>query len=562
VNSTTERLEGVSDSHHRLLLSTAHVLAAAVVRLWPQAKVARGGVTSVPFVGFFYDFDLPRALTPDDLLKITRAMEEITRADLPLETKILPRAEALTLLRERSQDLRAESLDDAVDDAVDDNVRVCSCGDFVDVTPATELLRTSECRFFHLYREVKEAFWGGRSFLPLQRLHGIAHSSAVELRREEGILERGMESDHRWIGKALRLYEPLRGTRGDFVWLPHGMTVYNLLLEGSRALLAHHGFLEIRTPNRGGDYRATPVYASEARGGTQLPLRYFELTTEERRGPVESSGGLRHSRRFTRDRETVFCRPEQIEDEVRHLVELIRKPYELFDIGIGARVVPSAHVPGATDLERALDEMGIATTTGEEAPSLPGPRIEFSARNAFGSFEFDSGSIQIDTRLAERETLSYVDTGGTGSRPVVIHASVYGSLEAFLSSVVEKTLGFLPFWLAPIQARLISVSTDTNNYAGEIHDRLVDAGVRSDLDTRVNKIQAKLRDAIQSKIPYVVVVGDRELETGTVTVHPQAAYDSPYDLGVEEFLDKVGSEPVGLLAAISGNSLRQNELGP
>lgn len=479
---TEEPSSDIPSAQADLLETAAGALATAIARLWPDARLVQRGRAELPFRGFFQDVDLDRPLTPGDLLDAARAMGE----DLPGEA---------------------------------------SCA-------------------FHLLSEVREVFPGDGSgdatARPLQRILGIAASSIGELKKDQAVLERAAERDHRWIGRNLRLFRELPSVPGDFLWLPRGTTFFHTLLERTRGFLSRNGFLEVRSPHRpeGPDHAA--IVATEPPHSAQLPLRFFEFHRSERCGPISPGEALRHARSFTRDLESVFCRPDQVSSEMERCIEIVRRPYDALGIALRARLTTPPSQSGRLDLPRLLGDGQVDSIEAGEDPSLPGPRLDFVAPNIFGNFEFSAASIRADPRCGEDDTVK--NDRPASVAPITwarISCTLFSSLESFLAAAIESTFGYLPLWLAPVQVRVINVSNATREYARKVLARLTEAGLRAELDERSTRFQKKRRDALLMKIPVPLAVGAREAEDGSVTLLPRDSSGEKRSIPVEGLLEEL-----------------------
>ncbi|MCZ6795834.1 MAG: His/Gly/Thr/Pro-type tRNA ligase C-terminal domain-containing protein [Planctomycetota bacterium] len=469
-----------------ILEDAARRLGAAVRHLWPDAELVGGGTTALPFHGFYQDLDLPRRLTPDDLFQLARTLREDGRCRPLLHVfqevrEVLPR-------------------------------------------PAPS-------------RESRER--------PLQRLLGVAAASDNDLQLIQARLERAAERDHRWIGRSLRLFEELPERAGEYLWLPHGAWLLRELLERARCLLSRDGFDEVKTPPRDGGPDHAAVFACERRGATQLPVRFFEISGEARQQPSLRSEGLRHARHFTRDAVSIFCTRDQAAAEIGRLIDLARRPYESCGVPLQARVaLPAGEevLPGIREILRArqLEPHG--------GPAVSGVGIDFFAPNRFGNFEHAAASVRASPPGGEpiaddvKGDVTYVIPRAPPARPWAIRGTLSGSFEALAALLIERTAGAFPLWLAPIQVRVVSVATESNAYAAETHRRLLDAGFRSELDQRLNKIQTKRRDALRLKIPYPLLVGSREAGDRTVATLPREPAGEPRTLALEKLIDELRKE--------------------
>ena len=531
--------------------STAHLLAHAVKRLFPEAEVTIGPVIDD---GFYYDFRYDPGFTPEDLPRIEEEMTKIVGERHTVEREELPRADAIALFESMGESFKAE----IVRDLPDDVVSLYRQGDFVDLCRGPHVPSTGALGAFAL-RSVAGAYWRGDERNPmLQRIYGTAFADKKSLRAHLDRLEQARKRDHRKLGKELGLFSFHGEAPGSPFFHPDGATVYNLLVDYVRGLYRRYGYDEVITPqvldvdlwHRSGHYdnyrenmyfteieeRSFAVkpmncpthclmYGEDIRSYRDLPLRladFGRLHRFERSGVVH---GLTRVRSFSQDDAHIFCTPDQIGEEIASVIAMIREAHAMFGFD-ETRVYLSTKPTKAigsdamweraeTTLKRVLDEDGHGYELNEGDGAFYGPKIDFCVLDAMRR-EWQLSTVQLDFFLPERFELNYVDSSGGTERPVMVHRAVLGSLERFLGILIEHTGGAFPLWLAPTQVRFVTVTDRHNDYAADAAKRMKAAGVRAKADLRNEKLGFKIREAQKAKIPVMAVVGDREVEEGTV----------------------------------------------
>lgn len=557
--------------------TTSHVLAQAVKRLYPQVKLAIGPAIAD---GFYYDFDTDTPFTPEQLEALEGEMKKIIKEDLPLERFTLPRAEAIAFMQQRGEPYKVELIE-ALPEG--ETISFYKQGEYVDLCAGPHLPRTGLVKAFKLMN-VTGAYWHGDSKNKmLQRIYGTAFTKAAALEEHLKMLEEAKKRDHRKLGRELDLFDIFDEGPGFPFFFPKGMILRNLLEEYWRAEHKKHGYDEIRTPiilnqelwHRSGhwdhykdnmyttvidetDYALKPmncpggmlVYKRQMHSYRDLPIRAAELGIVHRHELSGAMHGLMRVRCFTQDDAHIFMTPAMIEEEIIGVIDLIDSMYRTFGfdyfVELSTRPEDSmgddAQWEMATDgLRMALEHKKIKYTVNEGDGAFYGPKIDFHLRDCLGR-TWQCGTIQLDLQMPERFDLTYVDADGEKRRPVMIHRTVFGSIERFIGILTEHFAGAFPLWLAPVQTMVLTVGTAQNDYALAVNKALVDADVRSEADVRFEKIGFKIREAQLQKIPYMLVVGEREEQNGTVTVRSR----SGEDLGaftIEEFL-KIFNEEV------------------
>ncbi len=537
--------------------SAAHIMAHAVRDLFPEVKIAIGPPIEE---GFYYDFDKPEPFTQSDLERIEARMRELVESDLPFERREVSREEARKLFEEQGESYKLELLDDIPEG---EGVSLYRVGDFVDLCRGPHLPRTGLVRYFKLV-SVAGAYWRGDARNPmLQRIYGVAFpkKSMLEdfLRRREEALRR----DHRRLGRELDLFiiDDSVGP-GLVLWTPKGAAVREVIEDFWRQEHKKHGYKLVYTPHVGREvlwqqsghlefysenmyprmdvegqgYYIKPMncpfhiklYKRRRYSYRELPLRWAELGTVYR---YELSGvlhGLLRVRGFTQDDAHIICRADQVEDEIKEVLRfsiymLNAFGFKEFDIFLSTR--PSEKYVGSPEmwelaeasLKKAIEEEGLPYEIDEGGGAFYGPKIDIKIKDALGR-SWQCSTIQFDFNLPERFDMTYVAKDGSFQRPYMIHRALLGSIERFFATLVEHYAGNFPTWLAPVQVAVLSVSERHNDYAREVYSRLFDEGIRVELDDSSERIGYKIRAAETQKIPYMLIVGEREVSAGTVSV--------------------------------------------
>ena len=554
--------------------SAAHLLAHAVLDLFPGTRT---GVGPAVENGFYYDFDRDQPFTPEDLEAIEKRMRDIVRENIPVERVVLPKAEALDLYREQGQKFKVELVEEKGDDEVS-NYRQDG---FIDFCRGPHVPSTGYIRFFKLL-SASGAYWKGDEKNPqMQRIYGTAFLTRDELKDHLRMLEEARKRDHRRLGVELDLFsfnDQLGG--GLILWHPRGAVIrsvvedywrkehfrdgYELLYSPHVAKLdvwrtsGHTEFYDALYPpfeSDGIEYQLKPmncpfhimVYKSRQRSYRELPLRWAELGTVYR---YERSGvlhGLLRVRGFTQDDAHIFCRGDQLEGEIRRAIVLARKILGTFgfeDFDVYLSTCPDHYCGGDEGWEKATraledalkaEKMDYRIDPGEGV--FYGPKIDIKIKDALGR-SWQCTTIQLDFNLAERFDLSYVGEDGKFHRPFMIHRALLGSLERFFGILIEHYFGNFPLWLAPVQAVIIPISDRHNDYAHSLAARFREKEVRTEVDSRREKVGYKIRDAEKQKIPLILIVGDKEVEreTASLRIHTQGDQG---EIQIDEFLAKI-----------------------
>jgi threonyl-tRNA synthetase len=564
--------------------STSHVMAQAVKRLFPDVKVAIGPAIQD---GFYYDFAKSEPFTPEDLTRIEDVMREIVKADLPFERQELSRADAIRFFRERGEPFKVEILEGI--DA--DRVSLYTQGDFVDLCRGPHVARTSELKAFKLLSS-SGAYWRGDEKNPmLWRIYGTAWLSQADLDQYLWRLDEAKKRDHRKLGRELDLFDFYDVAPGAPFWLPNGMILVRELEKFARERLDAQGYQEISTPmlvnkklwEESGHWElyqdnmfklevegeifslkpmncpeASFVYKRSLRSYRDLPLRFSEMGRDHRNERSGTLTGLVRVRQFTQDDAHLFCRPDQLQDELTALLDLVRDWYKTFDLQPSYKLStrPAKRLGTEAqwdDAEKALHEAlrsnGLQYALNPGDGAFYGPKIDIDVGDALGR-SWQIATIQVDlTMVPERFKLEYIDSDGQPKRPVVIHRAIFGSYERFIGIITEHYAGAFPTWLAPVQARVLPVSEKFLDYARTVHRRLRDARIRAELDDRNEKLGYKVRDAQVRKVPYMLVVGGREAEQGTVSLRARTGEDRgavPLDRVVADLTAEIAARAADL----------------
>ena len=548
--------------------SMAHVMAAAVCRLYENVKLDIGPATDS---GFYYDFDLPRRLSVDDFPAIEAAMAELVKADLPFERFELSRPEAQALLAKTGQTYKLERLAEIPEG---DRISFYRCGDFVDLCRGPHVERTGQLKAFKLVSVAGSYFHGIETNPMLQRIYGIAAESQAEIDAEIARIEEAKKRDHRRLGKQLGLFsiEDQVGP-GLVLWHPRGARIrciiedfwrrqhfeagYDLLYSphiGQANLWETSGHLDFYREGMyapmdidGVKYFIKPmncpfhiqVYKAQPRSYRDLPLLWAELGTVYR---YEKSGvvqGLLRVRGFTQDDAHIFCTPDQIEQQVRNVLGFSLRMLKAFGFEqVSAYLAtrpekavgdPSRWEQATRSLEQALKDEGVAYSVDEGGGAFYGPKIDLKIQDALGR-EWQLSTIQFDFNLPERFDLTFTGTDGQDHRPYMVHRALLGSLERFFGILVEHYAGAFPLWLAPEQVRVLPVTDAQNDYAARVVADLRRGGFRVTEDLRSERVGNKIRQAQADKLPYMLILGGREAEAGTVSVRSRGGEQSVLDL--------------------------------
>jgi threonyl-tRNA synthetase len=545
--------------------STAHLLAAAVTQLFPGAQCGIGPATDE---GFFYDFVVSRPFVPEDLEKIEGRMRELASQDLPYDRQIWPREEALEFFARRGEPLKVQLIQEKT--AGQSHVSCYTIKDrdtFVDFCVGPHVPSTGRLRAFKLM-SVSNAYWkGDAQNQPMQRIYGTAFFRDDDLKQHLHRLEEGRKRDHRRIGKDLGLFTFHAWAPGAPFWSGKGTTLYHLLADYMREVLKPAGYHEVRTPliynkalwetsGHWEHYRQNMfivqssddvemsvkpmncpghmlLFGSQVRSYRELPLRFHEQTPLHRNEASGVLSGLTRVRQFSQDDAHCFVMESQIGAEVGRLIALVERVYRDFalDYEVELSTRPDQFLGeiatwdhAETELTRALEASGRPFRIAAKEGNFYGPKIDFHIKDAIGR-KWQCATIQLDYQIPQRFGLKYVGADNAEHQPIVIHRAIVGSFERFIALLLEHYAGAFPLWLAPVQAVVLPIADRHLDYAATVEAALAAAGLRVELDRRQEKIGYKIREAQLQKVPYMLVIGDREAAEGTIAVRTRAGGD-------------------------------------
>ena len=573
---TAKDPEGLAALRH----TASHVMAQAIKRIWPETKLAIGPSIAD---GFYYDIDRDEPVTSDDLTKIEAEMKKIIKEALPLERFELPRAEAIALMKEKNEPYKVELIEDLPEDSI---ISFYKQGEFTDLCAGPHLMNTKEVGKAFKLMNIAGAYWrGSEKNKMLTRIYATAFAKKEDLDAYVTMMEEAKKRDHRKLGKELGLFMMSDAGPGFPFFLPKGMVLKNTLLDYWREIHKKAGYVEISTPiilNRslwetsghwdnyknnmyttvidGEDYAIKPmncpggvlVYASEPRSYRDLPLRMGELGIVHRHEKSGQLHGLMRVRCFTQDDAHIFMTPEQIRDEIKNVAGLINQVYSLFGFKYHVELSTRPEDSMGSDedwelatnsLQGALDDLGLDYVINEGDGAFYGPKIDFHLVDAIGR-TWQCGTIQLDFQLPQRFELEYIGADGEKHRPIMIHRVCFGSIERFIGILIEHFAGAFPTWLSPVQVKVLPISEKYEEYAKSVKAALDAADIRAEIDLRSEKIGYKIREAQGQKIPYMLVVGQKEQADGTVSVRSRFKGDEgAEDLNV--FIANIKAEIAG-----------------
>ncbi len=561
------------EGKHAFWHTASHIMAQAVKRLYPEVKLTIGPAIEN---GFYYDFDSPEPFTPETLEKIEAEMKKIVKEALPLERFELSSDQAVALMEEKQEPYKVELIGEHASKG--EEISFYRQGEFDELCAGPHIPDTGRVKAFKL-TSCTGAYWhADANNKMLQRVYGIAFPKASQLEEYLLRLEEAKKRDHRKLGKELELFTIMEEGPGFPFFLPNGMILKNTLIDYWREVHTRAGYKEISTPmmlNRslwersghwdhykenmyttvidGTDFAIKPmncpggilVYKTQMHSYRDLPLRMGELGLVHRHELSGALHGLMRVRCFTQDDAHIFMTPEQIKDEIVGVVRLIDEVYSLFGFKyhVELSTMPEDHMGALEDwenatnaLKAALEEIGKDYVINEGDGAFYGPKIDFHLEDSLGR-TWQCGTIQLDFQLPERFELEYTGADGQKHRPVMIHRVVFGSIERFIGILTEHFAGAFPLWLAPVQVKVIPVSEKYNGYANTVLAELKAAGLRAELDERPEKMGFKIREAQLKKIPYMLIVGEKEQESGTVSVRARDKGDEGA-VTVVEFCDR------------------------
>lgn len=533
--------------------TASHVLAQAVKRLYPETKLAIGPAIDD---GFYYDFDREGGFTPEDLEKLEAEMKKIIKENIPLKPFVLPRDEAIKLMQEKGEPYKVKLIEDLPEE---ETISFYQQGDFTDLCAGPHIMYTKGVKAFKL-TSIAGAYWrGSEKNKMLTRIYGTAFANKEDLENYLTMLEEAKKRDHRKLGKELGLFMFTEEGPGFPFFLPKGMTLKNTLIDYWREIHLRENYQEVSTPvilsrklwETSGhwdhykdnmyttvideeDYAIKPmncpggmlVYKSQPRSYRDLPLRVGELGLVHRHEKSGQLHGLMRVRCFTQDDAHIFMTQEQITEEIKNVTRLINEVYTLFgfEYFVELSTRPEDSMGSDEDwelatngLRNALEEMGLDYIVNEGDGAFYGPKIDFHLRDSIGR-TWQCGTIQLDFQLPQRFEAEYVAEDGTKKRPIMIHRVCFGSIERFIGILIEHFAGKFPVWMAPVQVKVIPVSEKSMEYATGVYEKLRAAGIRTELDHKDEKVGYKIRQAQLEKVPFMLVLGEKEAAEGAITV--------------------------------------------
>lgn len=554
---TDKNEEGLDIIRH----STAHLLAYAVKELFPDAQVTIGPVIDN---GFYYDFSYKRPFTPDDLTAIEKKMAELAKKDEKVERKVLPRDEAVAYFKGINEHYKAEIIASIPSN---EDVSLYSEGNFTDLCRGPHVPNTGKLKAFKLMK-LAGAYWRGDSNNEmLQRVYGTAWRNKEELEAYLHMLEEAEKRDHRKLGKQLDFFHMQDDAPGMVFWHPKGWSIWQEVEQYMRAKFKEYGYDEVRTPtvmdktlweksghwqnyhdnmfttkSENRDYAVKPmncpghiqIFNSTLHSYRDLPLRLAEFGSCHRNEPSGSLHGLMRVRGFTQDDAHIFCTENQVEAEVADFIKMLYSVYQDFgftDVLVKLSTRPEKRVgsdevwdKAETALAAALEQNSLQYDLQPGEGAFYGPKIEFTLKDSLGRL-WQCGTIQLDFNLPVRLGAEYVDEDNTRKHPVMLHRAIVGSMERFLGILIENFAGAMPTWLAPVQAMVLNISDSQADYVRQVIENLKKNGIRCDFDLRNEKITYKIREHSLQKLPYLIVVGDKEMQNGQVAVRTRKGED-------------------------------------
>ena len=551
--------------------TASHVLAQAVKRLYPDTKLAIGPAIDD---GFYYDFDREGGFTPEDLEKLEAEMTRIVKENLPVKPFVLPRAEAIKFMEEKGEPYKVELIEDLPEE---ETISFYQQGEFVDLCAGPHIMYTKGVKAFKL-TSIAGAYWrGSEKNKMLTRIYGTAFANKTDLESYLTMMEEAKKRDHRKLGKELGLFMFAEEGPGFPFFLPKGMTLKNTLIDYWREIHYRDGYQEVSTPiilsrklweNSGHwdhykdnmyttvideeDYAVKPmncpggmlVYKNQPHSYRDLPLKVGELGLVHRHEKSGQLHGLMRVRCFTQDDAHIFMRDDQIEDQIKGVTKLINEVYTQFgfEYFVELSTRPEDSMGSDEDwematngLKKALEDMGLDYIVNEGDGAFYGPKIDFHLRDSLGR-TWQCGTNQLDFQMPQRFDLEYTAEDGSKKRPIMIHRVCFGSIERFIGILIEHFAGKFPVWLAPVQVKVIPVSEKSMDYATGVYEKLKAAGIRTELDHKDEKVGYKIRQAQLEKVPYMLVLGEKEAAEGAITVRSR----DKGDLGAAGLDDFIG----------------------
>ena len=574
--STLDLEENNEELNKILWHTTSHILAQAVKRLYPNTKLGIGPAIDN---GFYYDFKVEKPLTEEDINKIEEEMKKIVKEDLSLERSTLSREDAIKLMREKEEPYKVQLIEELPEG---EDISFFKQGDFIDLCAGPHINRTGKIKAIKLL-STSAAYWkGNQENDSMQRIYGVSFLKASQLEEHLRLLEEAKQRDHKKIGKELELFMLAPEGPGFPFFLPKGMVLRNVLEDYWRKIHTEHGYVEIKTPiilneelwHRSGhwdhykenmyttkiddvDFGVKPmncpggmiVYKSKMHSYKDLPLRAGELGLVHRHEKSGELNGLFRVRCFTQDDAHIFCLPEQIEEEIKGVISLVDDVYSKFGFEYTIELSTRPENSMGSDelwemaegaLEKVLNNLGKKYELNEGDGAFYGPKIDFHIKDCLGR-DWQCGTIQLDFQMPERFDLTYIGEDGEKHRPVMLHRVIFGSIERFIGIITEHFSGAFPAWLSPVQAKLLPITDAQHDFARQVADKLKAKGIRVEIDDSNEKIGYKIRKAQLEKVPYMLVMGAKEVEVNAVAVRSRKAGDIGQML-VDEFVAKLQEE--------------------
>ena len=569
---TFDDLEGKKAYWH----TSSHIMAQAIKRLYPNTKLTIG-----PSIdnGFYYDFDVKKPFSEEDLQKIEEEMKKIVKEDLKLEKYTLPREEAIKFMKEKEEPYKVELIEELPEG---EEISFDKQGEFTDLCAGPHVGSTGEIKAIKLLSSSASYWRGDETKQTLQRIYGISFPKANMLEDYLNMLEEAKKRDHKKLGKELELFMIAKEGPGFPFFLPKGMALRNVLEDFWRKKHVLNDYIEVKTPlvlneelwHRSGhwdhykdnmyttkidemDYALKPmncpggmlVYKSKMRSYRDLPIRMGELGMVHRHEKSGELNGLFRVRCFTQDDAHIFCLPEQIESEIISLIHLINEVYSIFGftytVELSTRPEDSMGSDEAwelaeSSLRKALEDENMEYKINEGDGAFYGPKIDFHIKDCLGR-EWQCGTIQLDFQMPERFDLTYIGEDGEKHRPVMLHRVIFGSIERFIGILIEHYAGAFPTWLAPVQVKILPIADAHIDYAEKLKEIFQNKGIRVEVDPRQEKIGYKIREAQLQKVPYMLVIGDKEVGANKVGVRSRTDGDIG-QMDIDEFISKIEEE--------------------
>ena len=569
---TFDDLEGKKAYWH----TSSHIMAQAIKRLYPNTKLTIG-----PSIdnGFYYDFDVKKPFSEEDLQKIEEEMKKIVKEDLKLEKYTLPREEAIKFMKEKEEPYKVELIEELPEG---EEISFYKQGEFTDLCAGPHVGSTGEIKAIKLLSSSASYWRGDETKQTLQRIYGISFPKASMLEDYLNMLEEAKKRDHKKLGKELELFMIAKEGPGFPFFLPKGMALRNVLEDFWRKKHVLNDYIEVKTPlvlneelwHRSGhwdhykdnmyttkidemDYALKPmncpggmlVYKSKMHSYRDLPIRMGELGMVHRHEKSGELNGLFRVRCFTQDDAHIFCLPEQIESEIISLIHLINEVYSIFGftytVELSTRPEDSMGSDEAwelaeSSLRKALEDENMEYKINEGDGAFYGPKIDFHIKDCLGR-EWQCGTIQLDFQMPERFDLTYIGEDGEKHRPVMLHRVIFGSIERFIGILIEHYAGAFPTWLAPVQVKILPIADAHIDYAEKLKEIFQNKGIRVEVDPRQEKIGYKIREAQLQKVPYMLVIGDKEVGANKVGVRSRTDGDIG-QMDIDEFISKIEEE--------------------